>query len=62
MIGAITRTNESNRLLTQMGTRFLPQWAAEPEEIAAAVASLVSDEAKRVTGEHLSLDGGARHC
>jgi SDR family mycofactocin-dependent oxidoreductase len=61
MVGAITRTNESNPPLAAMGTPFLPQWAAEPEEIAAAVAFLVSDDAKWVTSEHLSVDGGAQY-
>jgi 2-hydroxycyclohexanecarboxyl-CoA dehydrogenase len=31
---------------------------ASPEEIAASVAYLASDEARFVTGEALSIDGG----
>jgi meso-butanediol dehydrogenase / (S,S)-butanediol dehydrogenase / diacetyl reductase len=32
--------------------------AAEPEEIAAAVAYLASDEARYVTGVAFNIDGG----
>jgi SDR family mycofactocin-dependent oxidoreductase len=61
MVARIQETNESNPPLAAMGTPFLPKWAAEPEEIADAVAFLVSDDAKWITAEHLSVDGGAQH-
>jgi SDR family mycofactocin-dependent oxidoreductase len=61
MIDAITRTNESNPALAGMGTPFLPSWAADPEDIANAVAFLASDDARMITSEHLSIDAGAQY-
>jgi NAD(P)-dependent dehydrogenase (short-subunit alcohol dehydrogenase family) len=49
---------ETNPTLGQMGTPFLPTWAAEPEDIADAVCWLASDEARLVTGTRLSIDQG----
>jgi NAD(P)-dependent dehydrogenase (short-subunit alcohol dehydrogenase family) len=37
--------------------RILP-WAAEPEDIAAVVAWLASDEARCITGQTIVVDGG----
>ena len=31
---------------------------ARPEEVAAAIRFLASDEAKYITGQHIPLDGG----
>ncbi len=61
MIGAITRTNATNPPLAGMGTPFLPVYSAEPEWIADAVAFLASDDARWITAEHLSIDGGAQY-
>jgi SDR family mycofactocin-dependent oxidoreductase len=61
MQSELQRAGETNPPLNQMGTPFLPKWAAEPEEIAAAVVFLASDESAFVTAEHLSIDGGAAH-
>jgi SDR family mycofactocin-dependent oxidoreductase len=61
MIDAITHTNESNPALAGMGTPFLPIYAAEPEDIANAVAFLASDDARLITSEHLSIDAGAQY-
>jgi 3(or 17)beta-hydroxysteroid dehydrogenase len=33
-----------------------------PEDVAAAVAFLASDDARRITGEQLIVDGGTIHC
>lgn len=47
--------------LATMGTPFLPKTYAEPEEIAAVVAFLASDETAWVTAEHISVDGGQQY-
>ncbi|WP_249933186.1 SDR family oxidoreductase [Blastococcus sp. CCUG 61487] len=61
MMGAIERTNASNPKLAQMGTTFIePAWG-EPEEMADAVAFLLSGEARFITAEHLSVDGGMQY-
>ncbi|MDT5186498.1 MAG: hypothetical protein QOI29_4656, partial [Mycobacterium sp.] len=49
---------ETNPTLNNMGTPFLPQWAAEPEDVAAAVCWLASDESRFVTATRLSVDQG----
>lgn len=61
MVSAIMRTNEANPPLAGMGTPFLPRYAAESDEISAAVAFLASDDAAFITAEHLSVDGGAQY-
>jgi SDR family mycofactocin-dependent oxidoreductase len=58
MLTALAAAMETNPALTQMGTPFLPTWAAEPEDIADAVCWLASDEARLVTGVRLSIDQG----
>ena len=58
MVAALMAATETNPTLMQMGTPFLPTWAAEPEDIADAVCWLASDEAKLVTGTRLSIDQG----
>ena len=61
MIGAIERTNASNPKLAVMGTTFIDPGYAEADQIADAVAFLASDEARFITAEHLSIDGGAQY-
>jgi SDR family mycofactocin-dependent oxidoreductase len=61
MVTAIERTNASNPKLALMGTTFIDPPYAEPDQIADAVAFLVSDEARFITAEHLSIDGGAQY-
>jgi NAD(P)-dependent dehydrogenase (short-subunit alcohol dehydrogenase family) len=61
MVSAIQRTNESNPKLAIMGTTFIDPPYAEADQIADAVAFLVSDEARFITAEHLSVDGGAQY-
>jgi SDR family mycofactocin-dependent oxidoreductase len=61
MVGAIERTNASNPKLAAMGTTFIePAWGTS-EEMADAVAFLLSGEARFITAEHLSVDGGAQY-
>jgi SDR family mycofactocin-dependent oxidoreductase len=61
MVGAIQRTMASNPKLAPMGTTFIEPGYAEADQIADAVAFLVSDEARFITAEHLSVDGGAQY-
>jgi NAD(P)-dependent dehydrogenase (short-subunit alcohol dehydrogenase family) len=61
MQGAIARTVASNPKLAVMGTTFIDPPYADADQIADAVAFLVSDEARFITAEHLSVDGGAQY-
>ena len=59
MIAAIGRTNESNPLLVNMMTPFLPTWMAEPDDIADTVCWLASDESKLITAAQIPVDQGS---
>lgn len=61
MVTRIEETNAANPKLAPMGTPFLEQFFAEPEEVANVVAFLASDESSFMTAEHLSVDGGAQY-
>jgi SDR family mycofactocin-dependent oxidoreductase len=62
MQGALERAGATYPRLNGMGTPFLQdQFAAAPEEISSVVAFLASDEAKWITSEHISVDGGAQY-
>lgn len=61
MVAELERTGATNPKLNAMGTTFTNQTWAEPEEIAAVVAFLASDESKFMTAEHLSVDGGSQY-
>jgi SDR family mycofactocin-dependent oxidoreductase len=61
MIAQIERTNAINPKLAGMGTTFLEPGYSEPEEMADAAAFLLSDEARFITAEHLSVDGGMQY-
>jgi SDR family mycofactocin-dependent oxidoreductase len=59
MMAALNRANETNPSLMQMVTPFLPDWIAEPEDIADAVCWLASDESRFVTAARIAVDLGA---
>jgi SDR family mycofactocin-dependent oxidoreductase len=61
MIQQLLTAAETNPTLNNMGTPFLPTWAAEPEQIADAVHWLVSDQSRFVTATALSVDQGMAH-
>jgi len=58
---ALTRGYVGDEMFEYMTTRFarVPQRRmAEPDEIAAAVAFLASEDARHITGTELTVDGG----
>jgi SDR family mycofactocin-dependent oxidoreductase len=61
MVAAMEHAMATYPQLAPMGGTFLQQWSAEPEEISAAVAFLVSDDAQFITSEHISIDGGMQY-
>lgn len=58
MRAALDAAAQTNPVLQHMGTTFLPQRSSEPEEIAAAVLFLASDEARNISAAALPVDGG----
>lgn len=59
MVAAIGRTMESNPQLANMLTPFLPEWIAEPEDIANTVCWLASDESNKITASAITVDQGS---
>jgi SDR family mycofactocin-dependent oxidoreductase len=59
MVTAIGKTMESNPRLSHVLTPFLPDWVAEPEEIADTVCWLASDESRKVTAAQIPVDQGS---
>ncbi|MDH6197055.1 SDR family mycofactocin-dependent oxidoreductase [Mycobacterium frederiksbergense] len=59
MMAALNRANETNPGLMQMVTPFLPDFIAEPEDIADAACWLASDESRFVTASRVAVDLGA---
>lgn len=61
MFAALEKASQGTEKLAVMGTSFMEQGIAEPEEISGVVAFLASDEAKWLTAESISYDGGSQH-
>ena len=59
MVAAIAGTTETNPQLANTLTPFLPNWVAEPEDIADAVCWLASDESRNVTATAIPVDQGS---
>ncbi len=59
MVAAIGKAMETNPQLSNMLTPFLPNWVAEPEDIADAVCWLASDESRNVTAAQIPVDQGS---
>lgn len=61
MVSTLEAVGETNPQLNLMGSTFLEQTYAEPEEISDVVAFLASDESRFITAEHISVDGGSQY-
>ena len=59
MVAAVGKAMETNPQLTHVLTPFLPDWVAEPEEVADAVCWLASDESRKVTAAQIAVDQGS---
>ncbi len=59
MVLEVGKTMETNPQLSHVLTPFLPDWVAEPEEIADAVCWLASDESRKVTAAQIPVDQGS---
>ncbi|TFV61538.1 NAD(P)-dependent oxidoreductase [Mycobacterium sp. PS03-16] len=58
MVTALTRSAETNPVLMNMITPFLPEGIAEPEDISDAVCWLASDQSRFVTAAAIAVDLG----
>jgi SDR family mycofactocin-dependent oxidoreductase len=58
MVSALTTAMATNQQLAHMLTPFLPTWVAEPDDVAATVCWLASDESKNVTAAAIPVDQG----
>ncbi len=61
MQGRLEEAGATNPPLNNMGTPFLPSWAAECEDIANTVTFLAGDRARMITSEHVSVDAGMQY-
>jgi SDR family mycofactocin-dependent oxidoreductase len=59
MVNAVARANETVPTMANVLTPFLPNWVAEPEDIADAVCWLASDESRYVTAAAVPVDQGS---
>jgi 3-oxoacyl-[acyl-carrier protein] reductase len=55
---AMTRANVPDEVLGTVGDRVPMRRAGRPEDVAAAVAMLASEQAGYITGAHLDVNGG----
>jgi SDR family mycofactocin-dependent oxidoreductase len=59
MVAAVSRVTETNPQLANVLTPFLPNWVAEPEQIADTVCWLAGDESRNVTAARIPVDQGS---
>ena len=59
MVAAVAGANETVPTMANVLTPFLPNWVAEPEDIADAVCWLASDESRNVTAAAVPVDQGS---
>lgn len=59
MVSALGKAVETNPQLTNMMTPFLPEWIAEPEDIADTVCWLAGDESRLLTAARIPVDQGS---
>jgi SDR family mycofactocin-dependent oxidoreductase len=59
MVGALAEFTKTSPHLANTLTPFLPNWVAEPEDIADTVCWLASDESRNVTAAAIPVDQGS---
>lgn len=59
MVTAVAQTMATYPQLSNMLTPFLPDWVAEPDDIADAVCWLAGDESRKVTASRIAVDQGS---
>ena len=59
MVGALANFIETSPHLANTLTPFLPNWVAEPEDIADAVCWLASEESRNITAAAIPIDQGS---
>jgi NAD(P)-dependent dehydrogenase (short-subunit alcohol dehydrogenase family) len=59
MVGALANFTETSPHLANTLTPFLPNWVAEPEDIADAVCWLAGDESRNITAAAIPIDQGS---
>src|ERR1700749_2111289 len=63
MVAAVAKATETYPQLANVFTPFLPNWVAQPEDIADAVCWLASEESRNVTAAAISVDqGSTQYC